>query len=177
MEPLFSEFKLKEYRVTCGWPHNRGTSAKNRVIGECHSPKNSASGKIHEIFISPLLAKPVDVTGTLVHELAHVAAGVEAAHGKLFVAVCKHVGLTKGKPTHVMPGERLGKKLLEMAESIGTYPHHAIVLTGKKKLPKQSSTIALECECGCKVTIGRKHLENAGLPTCGCGGELLPSKE
>src|SRR5262245_3291211 len=109
VEPFFVGFKLDPYRVTCGWPSRNGLGRRMRRVGECHGSKSSKAG-IHEIFISPLLDKPLEVAGTLCHELAHAAAGIDAAHGKDFVKVCKHVGLTRGKPTSVMPGERLNAR-------------------------------------------------------------------
>ena len=175
-EPLFNKFKILPYRVTCGWPCKGGISLKRRVIGECHHAKSSKSG-IHEIFISPILDKPIEVAGTLCHELAHVAAGIEAAHGKGFVKVCKHVGLTKGRPTSVMPGDFLNERLEKVISKLGSdYPHQALVPIPKVKV-KTVSVIKLTCpKCDCIVTIGRKWLEEAGLPTCGCGEELLRKK-
>lgn len=122
IEPLFQGFKFAPYRVTCGWPHKEAVSRKRR-IGECHYPVRSLKeGGVHEIFISPLLDKALDVAGTLTHEMAHVLAGHKAGHGKGFVTVCRQVGLTKGKPTSAVPGAELTDKLASRIKRLGSYP-------------------------------------------------------
>lgn len=168
-EPLFRGYRFAPYRVTCGWPCQSALSAGRRRYGECHSLRTSADGH-HEIFITPLVAQSLEVAGILSHELAHVVAGTEAAHGRRFVAVCRHVGLTKGKPTSALPGDRLNDELLRLIESIGPYPHAAIKPILKPK--KASTSVTLECECGCRVTISRKWLADVGAPVCGCGGTM-----
>lgn len=169
-ESLFTGYKLGPYRLTCGWPSRYALGKRRRVLGECHHHKSSKSGT-HEIFITPLLDETPAVAGVLMHELGHVAAGVDAGHGPKFAAVCKHVGLTKGRPTVAVPGPELEVKLLKLAEPLGAYPHAAIVPTLKDCKPP--SAVRLQCEsCGCKIGISIKWLEEAGAPTCGCGGEM-----
>lgn len=126
-----------------------------------------------EIFISPLLVKPLEVTGTLCHEMAHAAAGVKEAHGPRFVEVCRSVGITKGKPRNLEPGERLNEKLLGYVEKLGPYPHDAMKLVLTKREVKVT-TLPIECpKCGCRATMGVKWLKEAGLPTCGCGVPMV----
>lgn len=108
-------------------------------------------------------------------ERFHVAAGSKAAHGKWFAKVCAHVGLTKGKPTTAMPGERLNESLRKIIEPQGKYPHTALV--PQLKLAKPSTTVGLFCECGCRVTIARRWLDEAGLPTCGCGEPMQENED
>ena len=136
-------------------------------MGQCFCSSVSKT-KIHEIFISPLLDQPGDVSGTLVHEMAHVAAGIPAGHGSRFVKVCRHVGLTNGKPTNVMPGEALADRLAKLTESLGIYPHSAIVPRVKEVVVKPPP-LRLECVCGCKVSMTAKDAETFLLPICGCG--------
>ncbi len=166
IEPLFAPFDVKPYRATCGWPSVNGLGTKNRRIGECHSPKSTKAG-VCELFISPTLDEPLDVAGCLTHELGHVVAGVEAKHGKDFVKVCKRVGLTNGKPRVVLPGPELSEKLRKIIEKVGHYPHVALVPLMKPK--KASNSVSLECQCGCRCTMGIKWLEEVGKPTCACG--------
>lgn len=171
IEPIFIGFSLKPYRVTCGWPCQRGLARRGRVVGECHPAESSAEG-LHEIFISPTLAKGLDVAGTLCHEMAHVVAGMAAQHGKEFVAVCRHVGLTKGRPTSVMPGDSLNGKLDKIIEDLGDYPHAALI-PAKTKIERNPTVLGLTCGgCGCRVTISIKWLVEAGYPTCACGTEF-----
>jgi hypothetical protein len=60
-------------RVTCGWPSKGALALKARRIGECWHPKASEDGAV-EVFISPVLADPIEVGHVLVHELCHAAA-------------------------------------------------------------------------------------------------------
>lgn len=168
---VFRGFRLGKVRATCGWPCKGALSARRR-IGECHPAESSADGT-HELFVSPLLAKVDDVAGTLCHEVAHVAAGIKAAHGPGFKRVCAHVGLTRGKATSASPGDRLADKLRSLAGPLGPYPHAAMSPVGRK-VSRVSSVVALECaeECGCRVTISRKMLAEHGAPTCACGGKF-----
>ncbi len=155
---MFHLDKLK-YRVTCGWPVTGGL-ARNRRVGECHSDKSSAGG-VFEIFVSPTLAEPLE------------AAGIKAAHGKGFVKVCQHVGLVKGKPKSVMPGDRLNERLAIIISGLPAYPHQALTGTPKEKSAKGPTSLKLVCkECGCELRISFRWLEEAGPPVCGCGGEL-----
>ena len=171
IEPVFKGFNITPYRVTCGWPCAKALGTKSRVVGECHAVESSKAG-VHEIFISPLLETPLDVSGTLCHEMAHVAAGIKAGHKGAFVKVCRHVGLTKGKPTSVMPGEALSDKLQKIIDKLGPYPHSSLVPM-LKKVNTNPKTVHLECmECGCKITMTIKWAEEAGLPVCGCGGQM-----
>lgn len=169
VQPLFSaSTTLKPYKVTCGWPCRRGLATKQRVVGECHHIPGEKDGNC-EIFISPLLANPLEVAGVLTHEVTHVAAGHLAKHGPKFVKLCKYVGLTKNKPTSAMPGELLEEKLQKELERFGPYPHAAIILTIQPKKP--SSQVRLDCPtCGCNLRMTTSWLERSGHPVCGCGG-------
>jgi hypothetical protein len=171
VEPIFKGFTLKPYRLTCGWPSRNGTGRKKRVVGECHSIESSKGG-VHEIFISPVLEESLEVLGTVCHEVAHVVAGIDAKHGARFVKVCKHVGLTKGKATEVMPGDALNLRLAKVVGKLGKYPHSALVGVRKPARPGAGG-ISLTCPmCACLVRISRKWLDMAGCPTCGCGAKM-----
>jgi hypothetical protein len=154
---------------------------KKRVIGQCHPPEEKDG--VHELFISPVLDKPIDVVGTLMHEMAHVIAGAAARHGKDFIGVCNRAGLTEGKPFSRGPGSKLKLIITKIAEEIGAYPHQAItprliqVVRVPKAITLPDGTVAVitggvgtvECECGCKARISGEWLEKVGPPVCGCG--------
>ncbi len=169
--PVFRGFNLRaeSFRVTCGWPAKGALSRRSRRVGECHGAQNSTAG-IFELFISPLLEKPLDVAGTVAHEMCHVAAGVEAGHGPGFKKVAKFVDLTAGKPTSAGPGPRLAERLERIIGSVGPYPHRA--MAPQMKAAKAGSAVKLECrECGCKVIISRRWMDEVGPPPgCACGG-------
>jgi len=161
-------FKLDPWRITCGWPCIRALSRKARVIGQCHSNVSSKAG-IYELFISPTLENPIEVAGTVAHELVHVAVGTQCGHKGMFIRACRSLGLV-GKPTNAGPGDKLKELLDKFLGKLGPYPHQALLPTARTKLV--SSSIKLVCECGCNLRISRKWLEESGVPTCGCGNEF-----
>ena len=170
--PLFTAgkaFPIKPFRVTCGWPCRHALGVKRRVLGQCFAAENSSApnGGIHELFISPLLDKPLEVAGVLTHEIAHVAAGIKAGHGSWFVKVCKHVGLTKGKPTSVLPGEKLNEQLTKLLDKLGPYPHQAMI-PSTVQTTKSPTSITLQCQsCECLIRITFSWIEKSGIPVCG----------
>jgi hypothetical protein len=178
LEPFFRGFRLAGYRVTCGWPCRYARSRKALRVGECH-PIEVSKGGVHEIFISPLLDGSVEVAGTLCHELAHVAAGIGAGHGRTFQRVGRHVGLTKGKPTSLMPGPELEEKVRRIVENMGSYPHKAMILVGRGRKEGEEEkegrkTVGLTCtDCGCKIRMSGKWFSSVGAPVCACGGEMV----
>ena len=177
VEPMFTKkgFNLGSYRVTCGWPSRGGVGATRRVLGECHGIKSSSAG-VSELFITPLLDDLVEVSGTLAHEMAHIAAGVGAGHGKKYLHVCNNVGLLKGKATQAMPGEAMEAELAKIMDRLGAYPHQRMQLIAKA--PKPASSFRVKCvECGCAFSMSIKWIEAAGLPTCGCGGFMTLPEE
>lgn len=168
VQPIFKGFTLPQYRVTCGWPSMHALGRKKRRIGECHGARSSKGG-MYELFISPLLDKPLEVAGVVCHELTHVAAGVEAGHERGFVRVAKHIGLTKNKPTQAMPGPNLEAKLEKFIARLGQYPHQAIQ-PYMKLVERGVKDLGVICPgCGCRFRMSIKWIEEAGLPTCGCG--------
>lgn len=167
IEPLFKGSTFKPYRLTCGWPCVNGLSPRRRRVGECHNITCSRGG-VYELFISPVLDDPLEVAGTVTHELAHVLAGTEAAHGKGFVRFCRHVGLTKGRPTEAMPGKDLEGKIKEILTGLPSYPHKALVPTAKPRREPRPRPVKLVCACGCKVTMSADDFAGVGVPTCAC---------
>lgn len=167
--PFFKGFQLKPFRVTMGWPIEGGRPGKRQRVGECHALESSTGG-FQELFISPVLEKPLEVAGVVCHELAHVAAGMKAKHGTGFVRVCKHVGLTTGKPTAVMPGEKLNESLQRIVDKLGEYPHKKMKLA--MEAVKPGSGVVLVCECGFRCSTSQKWITEVGVPTCACGNDL-----
>lgn len=174
-EPLFKGFNIGQYRISCSWPSMNALGSRVRRLGECHHKKVS-KGDLYEIFITPLIDDSVEVGGIVLHEMAHIAAGVGTGHGKEYVRVCKHVGLTRNKPTQAAPGDDLTNRLKRYVERLGGYPHKAIVHNPTLKQRKKTSTGIVCRSCGCKMTIGLKWLSASGLPTCGCG-QPMESKD
>lgn len=158
------------HRLTCGWPCRNALGKRVRRIGECHAVESSKAG-LSELFISPSIDDPLQVAGTICHELIHVAVGVKQEHNSVFVEACRKVGLTKGRPTQVMPGKRLEPVLSRIVEAVGPYPHAALEPVGIKKPKKDSPLVKLVCTCGCSFRVNSKWLV-VGMPACVCGAEM-----
>ena len=160
----------EKIRVSCGFPSKSALSPTKRRIGECWGVESSED-KSFQVFISPFLKESLEVTATLVHELVHTAVGIDCKHRGPFPRVAKAIGL-EGKMTATVAGAALIARIRELIEKLGEYPHARLVATNK---PKTQSTRMLKvvCKtCGCVVRMTRKWLDDAGLPTCGCGGEM-----
>ena len=160
----------EKIRVSCGFPSKSALSPTKRRIGECWGVESSEDSS-YQVFISPVLKDSLEVAATLVHELVHCAVGIECKHRGKFPKVAKQIGL-EGKMTETTAGEALIVRLKELIESLGEYPHARLVASSK---PKTQTTRMLKVvckECGCVVRMTRKWLDDAGLPTCGCGGEM-----
>jgi hypothetical protein len=160
----------EKIRASCSWPSKSGLANKKRRVGEAWSAKNSADQSC-EVFISPVLKDPLEVSATLVHELVHCAVGVEEGHKGRFAKLAKAIGM-EGKMTATHAGEALTAKLREMTASIGPYPHAELT---QSNAPKKQGCRLLKvaCECGCVVRMTRKWLDEVGPPTCGCGGAMV----
>jgi hypothetical protein len=160
----------EKIRASCSWPSKSGLANKKRRIGEAWSAKNSADQSC-EVFISPVLKHPVEVSATLVHELVHCAVGVEEGHKGRFTRLAKAVGL-EGKMTASRPGESLTARLREITDGIGPYPHAELTHSNAPKT-QGCRLLKVVCECGCVVRMTRKWLDEVGPPTCGCGGAMV----
>ena len=160
----------EKIRASCSWPSKSGLANKKRRIGEAWSSKNSADQSC-EVFISPVLKDPIEVSATLVHELVHCAVGVEQGHKGKFPTIAKSLGL-EGKMTATTAGETLTGRLREMTGAIGPYPHAELT---HSNAPKKQGCRLLKvvCECGCVVRMTRKWLDEVGPPTCGCGDAMV----
>lgn len=171
LEAAFKGFRISPYRITCGWPSQQALSRTRRRVGECHSLKSSKAG-VFELFISPTLDDPLEVGGTVAHEMAHVVAGTEAGHGGGFIKVARHIGLTRGRPTSAMPGDILNQRIQKIVEVVGPYPHTKMVPAMHVRESK-STAVKLECpECGVRFVMSMKWFAISGMPTCGCGTQM-----
>jgi hypothetical protein len=151
-------------RVACGWPSRRALAPKSRTIGQCFSSISSADGA-NEIFISPILADPIAVGATLVHELTHAAVGTRCGHREPFSSLAVKVGLT-GPMRATTPSPLLRERLNALAQELGPYPH--ATLNPNVQDSKKQGTRLLQCvcpACGYMARITKKWIE-LGLPVC-----------
>jgi len=176
LRPMFREAGQpipRKVRASCSWPSKSALAKRRKRIGEAWCSKQSADGSF-EIFISPLLDDPIEVSAVLVHELVHCAVGVAEKHGKRFGALARAVGL-EGKMTSTTASDELKAKLKTITKGIGKYPHAELKYSNAP--PKQSTRMKkLECpDCGYTVRTTQKWIE-AGLPVCPCGTTLFPEE-
>jgi hypothetical protein len=169
-DALRPHFKANGYtvpgnvRVTCGFPSRGALSQRKRTIGQCWDPEASA-GQLAEIFVSPVLADPVEVLAVLAHELVHATVGLAAGHKKPFKDCATAIGL-EGKMTSTTAGESFKRFASEVLARIGEYPHSQ--LNPRHQLKKQGTRlIKCECDsCGYTVRTTRVWIETAGAPIC-----------
>lgn len=169
LRPLFVQLAsvdVPEVRVSCGFP---GGGSPRKRIGECWKVAACASG-VAEIFVSPVLADPIMVLATLVHEMVHAWDRGENGHKAPFARVARAMGL-EGKMTATHAGEELSATLADIAAELGPYPHAEISLAVQVK--KQTTRmIKVECPaCGYVLRTTAKWLE-VGVPTCCCGEQM-----
>jgi hypothetical protein len=172
LKPRFvlAGYKVPAVHVSCGWPSSRGMSSKKPTIGECWSDKAS-DDKVHQIFISPRLDKPIEPSGvlpTLAHEIAHAVVGLQEKHNKVFKRCVTAIGL-KGKATATIGSENFLADMKPLVKKLGGYPHSKLN-PGLRPVKKQTTRlIKAECpDCGYNVRVTRKWLSEVGAPLCPC---------
>lgn len=160
LQPLVGR-PLPKIRVACAWPSTRAKSGGR--IGEHWHCEVSRDG-VHEIMITPLMDDPIQVAETVLHEILHAVLPKGAGHKKPFKELMKVVGL-EGKPTATYAGEELAKKLKEITDDLGPYPHGAMDMSGRKK--QGTRLLKAICpECGYTIRLTNKWIEEAGFPIC-----------
>lgn len=149
-------------QVSVGFPRqDRG----GKVIGQCWTAKSGAG--VAQVFISPLLDKPVRVLGVLLHELIHAADDCQNQHKGVFARAMKQVGFTCKPTLAIVPSTGAFREMLaEIWLELGDYPHKG--MTPGQGMYKKKGTYLLKCacdECGYTVRTTQKWLDLA-TPTC-----------
>lgn len=155
--PVFAEAGVDcaavRVRPSVGFP--RGS---RKAIGQCWDGSLSADTRPH-LFISPVLADPVEVLATLAHELTHAVVGTEHKHKGPFGKVARAIGL-EGKLTATVAGDALRAKLKAIAEELGDYPHAALVPNDKARKPGSRLRLwVCECEEPVKVRVAKDDFD------------------
>jgi len=162
VRPLFQAKKYEipeELLVSCGFP---STGTRSHAIGQCWSRK-SCDSSINQIFISPVLADPVEVLDTLVHELIHAVDDCQHKHGKEFKKIALSLGL-KGPMRSAGAGPELLEKLKAIAQTLGPYPHAQLKVSHQRRA--QAPRPRAQCPtCGFQVPMFKRFLEY-GPPIC-----------
>ena len=157
---------MPAYRIAMGFPSRNALSRYRRVIGQCWKHTVSLDG-VHELFISPMIHDPVEVAGTVVHELLHAGVGVEHGHKKPFAQAARKM-LLEGKPTATIAGRDFADAIDPILRKLPPYPHSGMVVDPTYKAPA-GRMLKVECPvCSFKARITRAWLENEeyGAPIC-----------
>lgn len=161
------ESPVPDVRVSIGWPAGRGSS---RFIGQCFY---AVADHVPALFVAPSLAAVPDILETLLHEAIHAATPVGTGHKGLFVKLAKHLGfIGPWRSTPASP--ELKATLAELAINLGPFPHSKVLKSDATRPSVQGTRmLKVECQtCGCILRMTNKWIEEAGLPTCGCGEEM-----
>lgn len=152
----------KKIRISCAFPI-RNTKA----VGQILAPQQSADG-IREIFISPVISKPVPVCVAVIHQLIHAVLPEDAGHRADFRRIAFKLGLS-GKMTSPVAGEKLFAWLENIIPAfLGPYPHSKVASldTGRKQ---STRLVKLQCPaCEMIIRTTRQWLDNVGPPVCAC---------
>lgn len=166
-------------RVTCGFPSKAATSRKNQRIGECWDSGRS-DDRTFEIFVSPVIADPLEAAAILAHELVHATVGLKHSHKGPFKRCAIAIGL-EGKMTATIAGAAFRDWFASASADLGPYPHARLNATSA---PKKQTTRMLKCECPfCRdeghpyiVRLSSATLEQ-GEPICPTHGEPMEARQ
>jgi hypothetical protein len=157
----------KDVKVSVGFPG--GGSARKR-IGECW-PRSRSSIGVNEIFINPSLTEVRTMLDVLVHEAVHAADDCKSGHKGFFRKTALAVGLT-GKMKSTVAGPELRVWIEKVLGALPAMEYGSLDLSGRKK--QTTRLLKITCvECGCVMRTTQKWLVQAGMPTCGCGGDFV----
>lgn len=133
-EKLFAPLELRlpeKLRASCG-------ICGGKFVGLCVKPDCADDGACH-MFVDPLLNDPVEVIGTLAHEMVHAhcyAEGHDCKHKGLFLKVFRDIGFEcKATAQFVTPNTELHATCSGIAIAVGPYPHAPV---RRKQKPKKA---------------------------------------
>ena len=161
-------WEQRKYRVACGFPIGyRGSRTGKVTLGQAFDPSISADGTF-EVFINPILDKPIDVLAVLAHELAHVWAGIQCGHRGEFARVARAIDLV-GPLTSTSAGAWLSAELADIAQILGPYPHAKVDPNARRK--QGTRLLKLQCNsCGWTARLSglqaRRLHDASACPVC-----------
>ena len=164
-----AQWEQRRYRVACGFPIGyRGSRSGKVTLGQAFDPSISADGTF-EVFINPILDRPLDVLAVLAHELAHVWSGIQCGHRGEFARVARGIDLV-GPLTSTAAGAWLSNELGDIAQILGAYPHAKIDPNSRKK--QGTRLLKLQCsDCGWTARVSALQANRlhglSACPVCG----------
>lgn len=171
--PGDGEAKRPPYRVSVGWP--KGVRGGRKAIAQCW-PRAMSDDGVNEIFVSPITDDIDTLAHTLQHELIHAIDDNVSGHRGFFAIVAKASGL-QGKMTATIASVSQARRLKEITDLLGAYPHKSL----NDSLRKKQSTRMLKFYCaGCGFvarTSGRWITAVIGTNCPNCGDNTLTSDD
>ena len=162
VRPIFvrAGFELPAVRATIGWTSaGRGSQR----MGECWPTHSTSDGK-NAIFISTMLATPIDVLDVLMHELVHAVDNCQHKHRNEFARIAKAIGLGGKRWASASATEPLLIRLHGLALDLGKLPYGTI--KPPMRIERERNSGRAECpKCGfsCRTLSSWK---GKGHPLC-----------
>lgn len=163
----------EQWTVSVGFPFG---SAK--AIGQAWDKESSEDKQTHQMFISPVLGNHdiVQMLQVLLHEMIHLAVGVDQKHGGMFKTVARNIGL-EGRltATYVSDNNPLYAQLQSIASAVGwQYPHKTIVKNVKAKKERKSNIVKLVSpqDSSYTVKMNKNLMESFGVPKDAWGNQM-----
>lgn len=101
---------------------NLAQADDNLTVAQCWGSGHSPDGTAF-IFISPIQKGETKVVGSLVHELIHLAIGIDRDHDSAeWRNAMKVFGMT-GRPAACTPSRKTRDELMAIVGPLGPYPH------------------------------------------------------
>lgn len=160
----------EKWGISCGFPFG-----SSKAIGQAWSP-DVAGDKTHHMFICPSQDVATRVLDITLHEMIHIAVGIEEGHKGMFRKLAKEFGLEgKMTATYVTEGTELHNALVLVAEKLGEYPHTTMV--PHRKLAKKTNSWVRYYSTNddtFKVLVSPKMVEEHGAPRDPWMDEMVP---
>lgn len=169
-------FEVPEVRVSVGWPGGRGK--KSGVVGQCF-PSIMADDEVAQIFVSPAVSDSLNVIATLAHEIVHAIDDCQSGHKNGFVKIAKAIGFLPKYTSSSNREPSLDEELQKIVDKLGPFPHAAIREGERPAVQKTymakviPSAECPDCDPEYKLRMTQKWIEEAGLPLCPHGVEMV----
>jgi hypothetical protein len=142
-----------------------GQTSKKKYIGECWSEVCSDDAH-REIWIRPYTTDPFEITGVLVHELAHASLPFGVKHKTPFVKLVRPLHL-EGKPTSTVIGTAFKDTWSPLLKQLGRWPGG--VFDPRNMPKKKTGTVQIKMccpECDVKFYMTPKMQQSVGVFSC-----------
>lgn len=166
---VFDDQMPKAWSVTCGQYFGKNAN----ILGTCVDAEVSTNGTT-SIFISPALQDPMDVLGTLVHEMIHAVVGVQEKHGGKFKKMAIELEMSMpAKSTLPVPDTVLWTRLERLSAELGPYPHAALNPIEKPKRVSALMTFVSPEDPEYTVSASMEKVIRLGFPVDPWGNQMV----